>query len=180
MLSDISQEIAACAEKLQVPAVRICPHAAAGIPGICLSVSVCSMFVQTYVRATIWCNDLQDALHDQSVSAILQCMAADTSLRRGSSGTEDLNAQGVQYYQGMLALDLARLRENLECDTPSEEDVDLMAEFLGIQHDDSLFVREVCVLPCSMNACLGPTVHSVACDFCHASHYICNVVHVRL
>lgn len=70
--------------------------------------------------------------------------ATDTSSKLDGSGTQELNDQAIQYYQGMRRLDLERLRENLECESPPTEDVAAMAQFLGILQDDSLFLKEAC------------------------------------
>lgn len=76
----------------------------------------------------------------------MQLMAADTNLMIDGSNTKELHSRGVQYYQGILLLDLARLQENLECDSPPQEDVEAVAGFLGIHHDESPFIKEVWVL----------------------------------
>jgi hypothetical protein len=46
---------------------------------------------------------------------------------------------------------MARLSESLECDPPPAEDVEAMAQFLGIHNYDSQLVREVRVHTCFMH-----------------------------
>jgi hypothetical protein len=71
-----------------------------------------------------------------------------------TSETSECVLQRLQHNENMipyLRLNMARLSESLECDPPPAEDVEAMAQFLGIHNYDSQLVREVRVHTCFMH-----------------------------